>query len=78
MTYINTIHYTILVLLYVWPQFTNPKLRANSLRPLVGKPTYFMVAWTSLIVEPVVHATIKFAMPALEVGPEFALNSKVC
>ena len=77
MTYINTIHYTILVLLYVWPQFTNPKLRANSLRPLVGKPTYFMVAWTSLIVE-LVHATIKFAMAALEVGPEFALNSKVC
>ena len=36
-----------LVELYVWPQFTNPKLRANSPRPLVGKPTSnFMVAWT--------------------------------
>jgi hypothetical protein len=35
-------------ILYVWHQFTNPKLGANSPRPLVGKPTFFMVAWTRI------------------------------
>ncbi len=48
-------------LLYVWRQFTNPKLGANSPRPLVGKPTFFMVAWTSSMVE-LVHATIKYVL----------------
>ncbi len=61
------------VLLYVWPQFTTPKLRANSPRLLVGQPTYFMVARTSLSSELVLPVIKKFMAP-LEVGPEFALN----
>jgi hypothetical protein len=63
-------------LLYVWPQFTNPKLRANSGPTSNGAKPYFMVAWTSSTVE-LVHATIKYGLAPLEVGPEFALNSKV-
>jgi hypothetical protein len=61
------------VVLYVWPQFTYPKLGTKSQRPLVHKPANFMVAPTSLVIE-LVGATIKFGMAPLEVGHEFAAN----
>ncbi len=60
-------------ILYVWNKLTTPKLRANSPELLVGKPTYFMVALTSSMIE-LVNATIKYTVAPLEVGPEFALN----
>ncbi len=46
------------------------------MRPLMHKPTTFMVARTSLMSD-LVLATIKFGMESLEVGPEFAANFKV-
>jgi hypothetical protein len=55
------------------PQFTYPKLGINLPRPLVHKPTNFMVTLTSLMSELVI-ASIKFGMALLEVGPEFASN----
>ena len=59
----------------VWPQFTNPKLGANSPQPLVGKPTYyFMAVWTATSMVELVHATIKYGVAPLEIGPEFAPN----
>jgi hypothetical protein len=64
------------LLLYVWPQFTNPKFRANSGPTSNGAKPFFMVSCTSLMVE-LVHETIKYGLAPLEVGTEFALNSKV-
>ncbi len=58
---------------YIRPHFTYPKLGTNLPRPLVHKPTNFMVARTSLMSE-LVLATIKIGMAPLEVGPEFAAN----
>ena len=58
---------------YIGPQFTYPKLGINLPRPLVHKPTNFMIAMTSLMSELVI-ATIKFGMAPLKDGPEFAAN----
>jgi hypothetical protein len=49
-----------------------PKIKATSLRFMVGQPTYFMVAKTSLSSE-LVLATIEEVMAPLEVGLEIAL-----
>jgi hypothetical protein len=62
-----------IVLPYVWPQFTTPKLKSNLTWLLVGQPTFFIVAWTSLSSE-LVHATIKIVMAPYLVGPTFGFN----
>jgi hypothetical protein len=49
------------------------KLGVNSPQLLVCKPTYVMVALTSLMSEQV-NATIKYVIAPLEVGHEFSPN----
>ncbi len=60
-------------ILYVWPQFTNPKSGVILPQLLVDQPTFFMVALTNLWSE-LVNRIIKKVMAPLEGGPEFAPN----